>query len=209
MSGATSYRWTFAILLIAGCGTSLATHDIPRFGTSGQYLEGRSQFLRGRGGNMDKAVEALGKVVSDDPLYKDSLTLLGRAYYNKHMYRDAYQVLERALKFVDKEDEIAWVTLGITQLRLGEDQKGLESLKGGLTLLSGVAKSGYRDFPDWDLRGAVRVSLRRAVLLAAKGVEEKENLIRSVETLLARMDEEENLQRVELSRQLRSGRAPY
>ncbi len=63
-------------LLISGCSLS-----IPRLGIGGSYLGGRDEFLKGWGGNMDLAVVTLETVVRDDPTYKDSLTLLGRAYY--------------------------------------------------------------------------------------------------------------------------------
>jgi len=79
-------------LLISGCSLS-----IPRLGIGGSYLGGRDEFLKGRGGNMDKAVVALETVVREDPTYKDSLTLLGRAYYRKGRYEDAGQILKRAL----------------------------------------------------------------------------------------------------------------
>src|SRR6185295_14446808 len=106
-------------------------NSIPRFGTGGRYEEGRDQFLRGRGGDMDRAVVALEAVVMADPTYKDSLTYLGRAYYRKGRYQDAFAILQRALA-VNKDDEQAWIALGLTQLRLGQTEKGIESLKGGV-----------------------------------------------------------------------------
>lgn len=184
-------------LLISGC-----THAIPRFGTGGRYNEGEDQFLRGRGGDMDKAIVALESVVRENPMYKNSLTLLGRAYYRKGRYQDVYAILQRALA-VNKEDEIAWLVLGLTQLRQGEEQKGLETLKGAITLVSKVATSGYRDFPDWDARGVIRSSIRRVVLLVTKGLDEKENLFMVAETLLTQIDDEENFQRVETVRRHR------
>jgi len=99
-------------------------------GTGGKYLEARDNITRKRGGDIDKAISHLESVVRDDPLYKDSLTLLGRAYYMKGRYEDARLILERAV-VVDKEDEIAWMVLGIAQLRLGQDEKGLATVRGG------------------------------------------------------------------------------
>lgn len=58
--------------------------------------------------------------------------------------------------------------------------------------------NGYRDYPDWDRNGLVRTATRRTVLLATKGLDEKEALLTSAENLLFRMDEEENYQRQEL-----------
>jgi len=159
----------FLLLAISYLLISACTHAIPRWGIGGRYLEGRDQFLRGRGGDMDKAIVALESVVRQDATYRDSLTLLGRAYYNRGRYQDAYMILQRALAVI-KEDEIAWLVLGMTELRLGQDQKGLETLKGALTLVSKVSINGYRDFPEWDRQGLVRSSIRRAVLFATKGL---------------------------------------
>jgi len=148
---------------------------------------------------LDKAIVALESVVRDNPTYKDSLTLLGRAYYGKERYQDAYAILQRALA-VNKDDEIAWLTLGLTQMRIEENEKGLETLKGAITLLSKVSVSGYRDFATWDSNHVVRASIRRTVLLINKGLEAKADLIRTTETLLSRMDDEENSLRILKSR---------
>jgi tetratricopeptide (TPR) repeat protein len=178
------------------------THAIPRFGISGRYLEGRDQFLRGRGGDMDRAIASLGSVVSDNPTYKDSLTLLGRAYYKKEMYRDAYAILQRAVA-VNNEDEIAWVVLGLTQLRLNENEKGLETLKGAITLISKRSVGGYREFQYWDDNNQVRAAIRRCAFAITQGLEAKDNIFRTTEALLARMDEEENYQRIQKPREER------
>lgn len=176
------------------CFISACTHSIPRFGIGGRYEEGREQFLRGRGGDMDIAVVALEKVVSQDPTYKDSLTYLGRAYYRKGRYQDAYAILQRAVA-LNKDDELAWIALGLTQLRFGQNEKGIETLKGGITLASKVLVDGYHNYMYWDTRGTVRASLRRSAFLLTKGLEEKDNIIQSTDRLLSLIDDEENFQR--------------
>ncbi len=177
------------IAICAGC-----THAIPRFGVGGRYEEGLDQFLRGRAGNMDVAVAAFEYVVSQDPTYKKSLTYLGRAYYRKGRYQDAFAVLQRALA-VDKDDEMAWIALGLTQLRLNQVDKGIESLKGGITLASRVMVDGYRNYLFWDTRGLVHASIRRSAFLITKGPDDKAGIIQSTEQLLALVDAEENFQR--------------
>ena len=167
------------------------SHGIPRFGIGGRYEEGRDQFFRGKGGDMDRAVEALEYVVSRDPLYKDSLTYLGRAYYRKGRYQDAFAILQRALT-VNKDDEVAWIALGLTQMRLGQMDKGMESLKGGITLAHKVMVEGYHNHKNWDSRGVVRGALRRSAFLLAKGLEEKDNIVQTNDRLLALVDDEEN-----------------
>ena len=175
--------------VLIGCN-----HYIPRFGVGGRYEEGMDQFWRGRAGNMDVAVTSLEYVVSQDPTYKKCLTYLGRAYYRKTRYQDAFAVLQRALA-VNKEDEIAWIALGVTQLRLNQLDKGIESLKGGITLASRVMVNGYHNYMYWDTRGLVGASMRRSAFLVMKGPEEKDGIIQSTERLLALVDEEENFQR--------------
>jgi len=176
-------------LLLVSC-----THNIPRFGVGGRYEEGKEQFLRGRGGDMDKAVGSLEYVVSQDAFYKKSLTYLGRAYYRKGRYQDAFLILQRAVA-VDNEDEIAWIALGLTQLHLGQDEKGLETLKGGVTLASKVMVEGYHDYVYWDNKGTVRAALRRSAFLLTKGLGEKKNIIQATDRLLAVIDDEENFQK--------------
>jgi tetratricopeptide (TPR) repeat protein len=177
--------FVLAISLAFGSGCS-----IPRFGVGGRYQEAKDEISRPRGGNIDNAIVNLEGIVKENPTYEDSLTLLGRAYYKRGRYNDAHMILQRALA-VNKDDEIAWLVLGMVQLRLGEDQKGLDTLKGALTLLSKEMKEYYRGFPYWDRQGRVRSALRRSVLAATKGLDEKENLIRSAELILTRIDEEE------------------
>ena len=169
--------------LVSGC-------SIPRLGVGGRYLEAKDEITRPRGGNIDKAIANLEGIVRENPTYQNSLTLLGRAYYKRERYQDAHMVVQRALA-VDKGDETAWLVLGLAQLRLGEDHKGLETLKGALTLAGKEMREYYRGFANWDREGKVRVAIRRAVASAIKGLEEKENLIRNVERVLVSIDEEE------------------
>ncbi|MBI2996936.1 MAG: tetratricopeptide repeat protein [Deltaproteobacteria bacterium] len=184
-------KFAGAVLVAASLWlASSCTHAIPRFGIGGRYAEGKAEVTKSRGGNLDRAILSLEAVVRQDPTYEDSLTLLGRAYYKKGRYGDARQILERAL-LVKKDDEIAWLALGLAQMRLGEDQKGLETVKGALTLLGRAMTDGYREYPEWDPNRVVRTSLRRSVVQATKGLEEKNDLIRSLEVLLDRIDDEE------------------
>ena len=151
---------------------------------------------------MDRAVTELEMVVRENPTYKDSLTLLGRAYYRKERYRDAAAILQRAV-VVKKDDEIAWIVLGATQLRLNQNEQGLESMKGGITLLAKVAVDGYRDYPMWDTRGNIRASIRRTAFILTKEGDNKQEILNEVNTLLARIDDEDNFQRRDTQRRNR------
>jgi tetratricopeptide (TPR) repeat protein len=189
------FPWPFLGPAVILMSLSIAcTHYIPRFGIGGRYEEGKEQFLRGRAGDMDTAIVALENVVSQDPTYKYSLTYLGRAYYRKGRYQDAFAVLQRAVA-VNKDDELAWMALGLAQLRLGQNDKGIESLKGGITLANKVMVDGYHNHIYWDTRGLIRASMRRCAFLLTKGLEEKDNIIQNTDRLLALIDDEENFQR--------------
>ena len=185
-----SVVWVLSLVIIS----SACNHAIPRFGVGGRYEEGKEQFLRGRGGDMDTAVTALETVVSQDPTYKDSLTYLGRAYYNKGRYQDAFAILQRAL-VINRDDEMAWIAFGLAQLRLGQNNAGIESLKGGITLASKVMVDGYQNFLYFDTRGLIRAQIRRSAFLLTKGIEEKNNIISATDRLLALVDDEVNFQR--------------
>ena len=175
--------------LIFGCSNTM-----PRFGTGGRYEEGRDQFLRGRGGDMDKAIVALEAVVKADPTYKDSLTYLGRAYYRKGRYQDALAILQRALA-VNPDNEIAWISLGMTQLQLGQNDKGIETLKSGITLASKVMVEGYHNYEKWDIRRTIQASIRRSAFLLISDSQAKEKILQSLSQLLAQVDDEENFQK--------------
>ena len=184
---------TAAFILLSslvGC----TSQQIPRFGVGGRYEEGKEQFLRGRSGNMDAAIEALEYVASNEPTYKNSLMYLGRAYYRKGRLQEAYAILQRAVA-LKQDDEIAWIAFGATQLRVGQIDKGMESLKGGITLASKVMVEGYHNYIYWDTGGLIRASIRRSAFLLTRGAEEKDNIIQTTDRLLAQVDEEENFQR--------------
>jgi tetratricopeptide (TPR) repeat protein len=197
----TTVAW-FLRLASIGCllfslGLSLPACSAPswHFGLGGKYNQANMELMRGRGADLEKAIANLESIVKEDPSYRDSLTLLGKAYYRKGRYYDAFAILQRALA-VNKDDEIAWLFYGLTQIKVGENEKGLETIRGGLTLLGkAMRNSNYRDHPAWDPKGTVRNSLNRAVFQALKGLQERENLIQATEVLLARVDEEEWFQR--------------
>jgi len=143
---------------------------------------------------MDRAVVALEAVVMADPTYKDSLTYLGRAYYRKGRYQDAFAILQRAVA-VNPDNEMAWISLGVTQLQLGENEKGIETLKSGITLASKVMVEGYHNYEKWDIRRTIQTSIRRSAFLLISESQAKEKIIQSVNQLLAQVDDEENFQK--------------
>ncbi len=189
----------FAALSLAGC-----YRPAWFIGVGGKYNEAKVEIMRPRG-DLNKAIINLEEVVRSDPTYRDSLTMLGRAYYKAGRYEDAYKMVQRAV-VVDKDDEVAWLMVGVLQLRLGQEQTGYQTLKGGLTLFTKANGSEeYRGYEFWDKAGKVKIATRRAVLAVLKGEggdEEKNNVIHSVENILAAMDHEIFLQDARRNREL-------
>jgi len=193
--GCCALAIVLCFVVLSGCsgsqeGTGFQIWRPKGFGVGGQYNEARNE-MRKPGGNIAQAIVHLEYVVRKDPFYLDSLAQLGRAYYYAGRYKHAFETLKRAVA-VNDQDEIAWLVLGMTQMRLGDDQQGLESFKGGLTLFIKHSKDGYKDVQNifWDSRGVVRRTVRRSVFLSRKGPEEKEKIIRIGEILLQRIDRE-------------------
>lgn len=190
-----SVRVSFWISAV-GCFALLGCARPSGVGVAGRYIDGKAELIKNGAGDTTKAVNLLESVAKDDPFYKDSLTLLVWAYYRSGRYRDALQMAQRSLA-VNAKDEIAWIAFGLTQLRLGDDDAGLESLKGGITLLSKASKPGYRGIDFWDRQGSVRRALSRTAFFVMKGVGEKDTIIRSAEHLLSTIDQEEWTGRIE------------
>lgn len=194
----------FAVVLLGGvlygCGptlppSKLATGDkepIPEI--EANYQQAKSMLMKSPWTAVDAgAINLLQQIAQSDPTYKNTLTLLGRAYYQRNRYYEASQILMRALA-VNKTDEIAWLVAGLARLRLAEDDNGLENIKGGLTLLVDWLKNRYKENPRWDSQGQVQNALRRAVSLIDKeGIRGKEGIITSVEALLWSIDQEESM----------------
>ena len=184
-------RLMFRLMALALVTAALAGCWRPAgIGVAGKYNDAILELGKTRkGGNTRKAIVDLQYVVSRDPTYRDSLTQLGRAYYYAGRYTAAMEVLKRAVA-VNKNDEIGWLVVGLTQFRLGEDEKGLASYKGGLTLLAKATRDGYREFTAefWDVNGTVRRALRRNISLAREGISRKSRLIVAGEDLLHRID---------------------
>lgn len=169
---------------------------LPALGKAGQYRTAYRDLTQPGGSGVRRAIPILEDLVKDDPFYPGALTLLGRAYYQLGKYGEAEQLLQRAV-LVDKEDEIAWTILGMAQLRLGQDQKGLESYKGGLSLLYKKAtKYDYRGYVSWDRNNLVRSAIRKAIFQVQKdGLENKDRMIRYGELIIFRIDDEVGFQK--------------
>ena len=85
---------------------------------------------------MDTAVTSFEYVVSQDPTYKNSLTYLGRAYYRKERYKDAYAICSgpwRSTK-TTRSPGLPWGD----RVAFGTKRKRHRNPQGGVTLASKV-----------------------------------------------------------------------
>ena len=57
-------------------------------------------------------------------------------------------------------------------------------------MLIKVSKDGYKDIEFWDKNRLVRRALRKTIVFASKGLKEKQEIIRTGEILLTRIDNE-------------------
>ncbi len=189
------FNLTILVVVVSTVGTG-CMFRLPALGKAGKMRQAYYDLARPGGKGPRSAIPLLEEVVKDDPFYPEALTLLGRAYYQLKEYKAAEQILQRAV-LVNKEDEIAWTFLGLAQLRLGQDQEGLESYKGGLSLLYQKAtKYDYLGYDSWDVNKLVQSSIRRAIFQVQKsGLEDKDRLIRNGEVIIFRIDDERELQR--------------
>ena len=99
-------------------------------GVGGRYNDAVLEMGKApRGGNVNRAIVDLEYVVRRNPKYLDSLTQLGRAYYYAGRYGSAFGVLKRSLA-LNREDEIGWIVLGLTQMQRGRRRRGPGELQG-------------------------------------------------------------------------------
>ncbi len=178
-----------AVFLMSSC---LPTPSGEKFlwGVPGHYQQGKLA-VTGLHRDINKGVALLEEAARRNPLYEDVLTLLGRGYYAQRRYENALEMLKRALT-VNREDEIAWLFLGLTQLRLGESKAGLAAVKAGLGLLVKRSKPGYRGYEAWDIEGDVKRSIRRAVFSVEKAqLGNSTRLLFAAERMILTIDEED------------------
>jgi hypothetical protein len=51
-----------------------------------------------------------------------------------------------------------------------QNEKGIETLKGGIILASKVMVEGYHHYERWGIRGTIRTAIRRGAFYLTKGV---------------------------------------
>ena len=175
-------------LSLAATANTSSTIRVKGVSLEEKYRLGKFFVITSPKGKANDAVTLLVDVAVENPLYKNTLTLLGAAYYWQGNNYEASKFSSRALA-VKKDDEIAWLIYGLTQLKLEEHRKGTDSLKAGLTLLNKQSKSG--NLESLSPPASIRRDFRRAVFAVDKAdPAQKAETINAVENLLLRIIEE-------------------
>jgi tetratricopeptide (TPR) repeat protein len=118
--------WLISALNLAGCSGFIV----------GQQVQaGRNALQSGR---PESALAFLVPAAETDPNYtipyrfpESVLTYLGRAYYETAKYPEARDVLQKAVGG-KRNDNLAKVYLGLTLMRLGQEQQGRKEVEDGL-----------------------------------------------------------------------------
>src|ERR1044071_704499 len=112
----------FAIALVAACATIQRGSD---------YEQGRNELLYG---DPTVSLALFERIAAADPnrLYfskfpEGSWTYVGRAAYAANMLPRAQQALERATS-LHRDDDLAKLYLGLTDARLGNQERGLANI---------------------------------------------------------------------------------
>jgi len=180
------------ILLLAGLLAGCASLEV-----GGNFQSGRQALLRNQ---AEQALPYFLGAAQKDPDYvyrsmyfrEGIWTYVGRTEYTLGKLKDARQSLERALA-KDQDDNLARLYLGLTLMRGGEHERGIEELRAGMAGLHDWLEYIERAHPFeayWDptreIRGAIEKELEK---IKAKDAD-REQLVADGEWLGKQMEEE-------------------
>ncbi len=172
----------YAVLLIAVCA-GCAT-----FAGGGQFQAGRRALLVG---DPETAQSYFSAVAEQEPNYVNVIqnyresvwTYLGRSQYETKRYPEARKSLERALS-LDRDDQIAKLYLGLTQLRTGDQPAGLKQVESGMKGLYEWIEYMNRTRPFqafWDPSFQIRKQIDQTLASISSKDAGSENLIADAE----------------------------
>ena len=128
-------------------------------------------------GNNQTALSYFQAAAQQDPNYIYSgllnqgvLSYLGRAQYLSKDYTQARQTLEKALR-QNKTDNLARLYLGLTQVRLGDNETGLNNIETSMKRINAWLKYLKGNFPGegWDPSGVIEGGSLSALAMISSG----------------------------------------
>jgi tetratricopeptide (TPR) repeat protein len=179
-------RFASVIVLLSGC--AVETH----------VQGGRTALLYGEPtvalASFQKAAELDPNALHFSVLPQGIWTYVGRANYSAGKYPEARQALERAVS-LHEDDSMARLYLGLALARVGERQKGLSEIEGGLRGLhdwldyvNQFAASSYGQY--WDPLNEIRAEIRSSLGMISTKAIDWQKLMASGEWVGRKIEEE-------------------
>jgi len=187
-------------VLISGCAT---------IQTAGQIEQGRQALFVG---NNQTALAYFQQAAQADPnaIYGATLRMgvfsfLGQAEYLTGNYAQARQTLQKAL-VQHPQDHVARLYLGLTEVRLGDRQRGLRDIENGMKGIAAFLNYLNNNFAYsfgqfWDPGGTIRASIKTDLTLISGANTDWAQLIAAGERLGIRIEEEEDKARLQQQQQ--------
>ena len=199
MKGIRFLAWVSLILVLSGCAVVT---------TAGDIAQGREAMLAG---NYQLALDYFWAGDEVDPNYtygaelrEGVLSFLGRAQYLTGNYAQARQTLEKNLAH-HRSDNVARLYLGLTLVRLGEQQAGLTNIQRGMSGIYSWLNYLNENFrfefgQGWDPGGTIRAGIKSDLDMIASGKIDWSQLIADGESLGIGIEQEEDDFRVQVLR---------
>jgi len=199
MKGIRFLAWVSLILVLSGCAVVT---------TAGDIAQGREAMLAG---NYQLALDYFWAGDEVDPNYtygaelrEGVLSFLGRAQYLTGNYAQARQTLEKNLAH-HRSDNVARLYLGLTLVRLGEQQAGLTNIQRGMSGIYSWLNYLNENFrfefgQGWDPGGTIRAGIKSDLDMIASGKIDWSQLIADGEALGIGIEQEEDDFRVQVLR---------
>jgi tetratricopeptide (TPR) repeat protein len=187
-------------VLISGCAT---------IQTAGQIEQGRQALFVG---NNQTALAYFQQAAQADPnafygatLRMGVFSFLGQAQYLTGDYTRARQTLQKAL-VQHPQDHVARLYLGLTEVRLGDRQRGLRDIENGMKGIAAFLNYLNNNFAYsfgqfWDPGGTIRASIKTDLTLISGANTDWAQLIAAGERLGIRIEEEEDKARLQQQQQ--------
>ena len=187
-------------VLISGCAT---------IQTAGQIEQGRQALFVG---NNQTALAYFQQAAQADPnaIYGATLRMgvfsfLGQAEYLTGNYAQARQTLQKAL-VQHPQDHVARLYLGLTEVRLGDRQRGLRDIENGMKGIAAFLNYLNNNFAYsfgqfWDPGGTIRASIKTDLTMISGANTDWAQLIAAGERLGIRIEQEEDKARLQQQQQ--------
>jgi tetratricopeptide (TPR) repeat protein len=184
--------------------TACATYQ-----SAGQIEAGRQALFVGQNQTalayFQQAAQADPNAVYGATLRMGIFSFVGQAQYLTGNYAQARQTLQKAL-VQHPQDHVARLYLGLTEVRLGDRQRGLRDIENGMKGIAAFLNYLNNNFAYsfgqfWDPAGTIRASIKTDLAMISGPNTDWSQLIAAGERLGIRIEEEEDRARLQQQQQ--------